>query len=65
MFFNEPINETLPEFPLRTNNEINDILMTESKIAFFYDKLEKNKSCRNENVHSFVLKVVLNLGQLF
>jgi hypothetical protein len=64
VFVNESSHESIPEFPKRTNNEINDISITQHEIANLLANLDKFKSCGNDNVHSYVLKSCANAWAL-
>lgn len=56
VFVSEPFDENLPEFEQRTSNEINDFPINITEISNLLSKLDKFKSCGNDNIHSFVLK---------
>ena len=56
VFVTEKQDEALPDFPFRTNNRLSDFKIETIDVEDLLAKLDKNKACGTDNVHSFVLK---------
>ena len=56
VFVTETQDEALPDFPFRTNNRLSDFKIEMIDVEDLLAKLDKNKACGTDNVHSFVLK---------
>ena len=56
VFVTETQDEALPDFPFRTNNRLSDFKIETIDVEDLLAKLDKNKACGTDNVHSFVLK---------
>ena len=46
----------MPDFPFRTNNRLSDFKIETIDVEDLLAKLDMNKACGTDNVHSFVLK---------